>query len=122
MFAKPRDVEETDDTRKNPRGYNVLLQLVSLWYIRLGHLGLNLFKKTIKIISGMPNLDVVKEENFVCLAYDRSKAIRRLNLRVLLDPLKILDILKEDTFKVKFKPYNKRFVRLFIIDRKLQFK
>ena len=25
VFAEPRDVEETDDTRRNPRGYNALL-------------------------------------------------------------------------------------------------
>ncbi len=43
--AEPQDMEETDDTHRNPRGYNVLLQLASLWYIRLGHLGLNLFQR-----------------------------------------------------------------------------
>ena len=68
--AEPRDVEETDNMYRNPRGYNALLQLVSLWYIRLGHLSLNLFKKNVKIISGMPNLDAVKEEDFVCLVCD----------------------------------------------------
>ncbi len=70
MLAEPRDMEETDDTRRNSRGYNVLLQLVSLWYIRLKHLGLNLFKKIVKITSGIPNLDVVKEEDLVYLAYN----------------------------------------------------
>ncbi len=30
VLVEPRDVEETDDMRRNPRGYNVLLQLVSL--------------------------------------------------------------------------------------------
>ena len=70
VSVEPRDVEETDNTRKNPRGYNVLLQFVSLWYIRLGHLGLNLFKKTVKITSGISNLDVIKEEDFDCLACD----------------------------------------------------
>ncbi len=122
MFVEPRDVEETGDMHRNPRGYNTLLQLVSLWYIRLGHLGLNLLKKTAKITSGMPNLDVVKEDNFVCLVYDRSKAVRKSNLKALLDPPKILDILERDTFKVKPKPYNKWFVGLFIIDCKLRFR
>ena len=28
--VKPRDEEETDDLRRNPRGYNALLQFVSL--------------------------------------------------------------------------------------------
>ena len=122
VFAEPRDVEETDDTRKNPRGYNALLQLASLWHIRLRHLNLNLLKKTVKITSGMPNLNIVKEEDFVCLAYDRNKAVRRFNLRAFLNLLKILDTLEGDTFKVKPRLYNKRPVRLFIIDRKSRFK
>jgi len=29
MLAEPRDVEETDNTYRNPRGYNALLQLVN---------------------------------------------------------------------------------------------
>jgi len=115
-------MEETEDPRKNPRGYNALLQHASIWYIRLRHLNLNLLKKTAKIISGIPNLNVVKEENFVYLAYDRSKAVRRFNLRALLNLLKILNTLKKDTFKVKPKPYNKRPIRLFIINRKSRFK
>ena len=60
----------------------------------------------------MPNLDVVKEEDFVYLVYNRSKAVRRPNLRALPDLLKILDTLKRDTFKVKPRPYNKRLIYL----------
>ncbi len=71
--AEPRDMEETDNTRRNPRGYNASLQLASLWHLRLEHLNLNLIKKTAKITSGIPNLDVIKKEDFVCLAYNRSK-------------------------------------------------
>jgi len=67
----------------------------------------------------MSNLDVVKEEDFVCLAYDRSKAVRKPNLKALSNLLKILNTLKRDIFKIKFKPYNKRSIRLFIIDCKL---
>src|SRR6266566_3174661 len=103
--TEPRDVEETDNTHRNPKSYNTLLQLTSLWHIRLEHLGLNLLKKTVKITNGIPNLNTVKKEDFVCLACDRSKAIRRPNLRALPNPLKILNTLKRDTFKVKPKPY-----------------
>ncbi len=70
----------------------------------------------------MPNLDAVKEEDFVYLAYDRSKAVRKPNLKALLDLLKILNTLKEDIFKIKPKLYNKQPIRLFIIDCKSQFK
>jgi len=122
MFAKPRDMEETDDTYRNPKGYNALLQFANLWYIRLRYLGLNLFKKTVKITSGMSNLNAVKEEDFVCLAYNRNKAVRKSNLKVFLNLLKILDTLEGDTFKVKPRPYNKRPIGLFIIDRKSRFK
>ncbi len=122
IFAEPRDVEETDDTYRNPRGYNALLQLTNLWHIRLGHLGLNLLKKTVKIINGIPNLNVVKKEDLVYLAYDRNKAVKRPNLKVFPNLLKILNTLKEDIFKIKPKPYNKRPIRLFIINRKSRFK
>ncbi len=122
MPIEPRDVKKTDDTHRNPRGYNALLQLTTLWHIRLEHLGLNLLKKTAKITSGMPNLNAVKEEDFVCLIYNRSKAVRRLNLRAFPNPLKILDTLKGNTFKIKPRPYNKRPIKLFIINRKLRFK
>ena len=70
----------------------------------------------------MPNLDVVKEEDFVCLAYDRSKVVKKFNLKALPDPLKILNTLEGDIFKVKPRPYNKRPVELFIINRKSRFK
>ncbi len=56
----------------------------------------------------MLNLNVIKEENFVYLAYNRNKTVRRPNLRALPNPLKILNTLKEDIFKVKPRPYNKR--------------
>ncbi len=122
MPVEPRNIEETDDTRRNPKGYNALLQLVSLWYIRLEHLGLNLFKKTIKIINSISNLNTIKEKDFVYLIYNRNKAVKKLNLKVLPDPLKILNTLERDTFKIKPKPYNKRVIKLFIIDCKSQFK
>ncbi len=70
----------------------------------------------------MPNLDVVKKEDFVCLTYNRSKTVRKFNLKAFLDPLKILDTLEGDTFKIKPKPYNKQPIKLFIIDRKSQFR
>ncbi len=70
----------------------------------------------------MPNLDTVKEKDLVYLAYNRNKAVRKPNLKALPNPLKILNTLKGDTFKVKPKPYNKRPIKLFIIDRKSRFK
>ncbi len=70
----------------------------------------------------MPNLNVVKEEDFVYLVCDRSKAVRRLNLKAFPDFLRILDTLEGDIFKVKSKPYNKRLIGLFIIDCKSRFR
>ncbi len=122
ILVKPRDIKKTDDIYRNPKDYNVLLQLVSLWYIRLRHLSLNLLKKTVKITNGMPNLDVIKKKDFVYLVYDRSKAVRKPNLKAFSNLLKILNTLEKDIFKIKPKSYNKRFIKLFIIDCKSQFK
>ncbi len=99
-----------------------MLQLVNLWHIRLRHLDLNLFKKTVKITSGISNLDIVKEKDFVYLVYNRNKTIKKPNLKALLNPSKILNTLKKDTFKIKPKPYNKQLIKLFIINCKSQFK
>ena len=70
----------------------------------------------------MPNLDVVKAKDFVCLTYNRNNAVRKPNLKVLVDPLKILNTQKRNTFKIKPRRYNKRPIELFIINRKSRFK
>ncbi len=56
------------------------------------------------------------------MAYDQNKAVKKPNLKTFPNPLKILNTLKEDTFKVKPRPYNKQPIELFIIDCKSQFK
>ncbi len=66
----------------------------------------------------MPKLNTIKKEDFVCLTYNRSKAVKKTNLEALPNLPKILDTLKRDTFKIKPKPYNKQPIGLFIIDRK----
>ena len=39
-----------------------------LWHQRLGHISLSLLKKTAKITTGIPNFNIIKEEDFHCLA------------------------------------------------------
>jgi len=53
----------------------ILLELVYLWHVRLNYIGLKLLKKIAKTIKGMPDLSFVKEEEFDCLACNRSKIV-----------------------------------------------
>ncbi len=74
------------------------------------------------VIHVILKLDIVKEKDFVCLAYNRSKIVKKFNLKLFLDLPRILNILERDILKVKFKLYNKRLMGLFIIDYKSRFK
>ncbi len=98
--------------------YNLLIFNIT---IRLKYLNLNLFKKTVIIINSISNLNIIKK-NFVYLIYNQSKTVKRFNLKVFSNFPRILNILKEDIFKVKFKFYNKQPIKLFIINCKLQFR
>ena len=70
----------------------------------------------------MPNLNAVKEEKFDCFACNYSKAVKRPSKKPILDLPAVLESLKGNTFKIKPMPYNKRLIRLAIINRKLRYK
>jgi hypothetical protein len=79
-------------------------------------------KKTAKIAQGVPNFNSISEENFLYLACNRAKAVRRLNHRPIDNPEGILDSLEGDTFSIKPISYNKYPIRLLIVDRKSRFR
>ena len=75
-----------------------------------------------KIASGISNFDSIKESDFTCLTCDKAKAIWRLNILIIENLIKVLDVLEGDIFIVKPTFYNKCLVRLFIIDRKTRYR
>lgn len=101
--------------------YQKLLKLVHLWHSRLRHISFKLLKKTAKVSFNISNLDAVKEADFRCTICDQGKLIRRPRTDSIQDPLETLNILEGDIFKISPMPYNKKPIRLFIIDRKARY-
>jgi hypothetical protein len=80
-----------------------------------------LFKKTANIASRISNFSLVKEKDFICLAYIRAKAIRVISRKPIEDLVSILDIIEGDTVKIKPIPYNKKLYNLFLVNRKTRY-
>ncbi|KAK2073479.1 hypothetical protein P8C59_007764 [Phyllachora maydis] len=100
------------------RDYYNLLNLAKLWYVRLGHIGLRLLKKTSSITKGLPNFDKIKEADFHCSSCDRGKAVRRVSKAFIPDPPRVLDSIEGDTVKIRPRPYNRNPIVLLLVNRK----
>ena len=107
---------------KHTQAYQKLLEIAGLWHIRLGHLGLDLLKKTSLIVTGIPNLTAIKEKDFFCLACYRAKATRRPSKKPIASPLKTLEVVEGDTFKIAPTPYNRKPIGLILVDRKTRYR
>ncbi|KAK2069057.1 hypothetical protein P8C59_003664 [Phyllachora maydis] len=83
--------------------YYNLLNLAKLWHVRLGHIGLFLFKKTSSITKGLPNFDKIKEAHFHCSSCDR-------------------DSIEGDTVKIRPRPYNRNPIVLLLVNRKSRYR
>ncbi|KAK2066754.1 hypothetical protein P8C59_000543 [Phyllachora maydis] len=104
------------------RDYYNLLNLAKLWYVRLGHIGLRLLKKTSSITKGLPNFDKIKEADFHCSSCDRGKAVRRVSKALIPDPPRVLDSIEGDTVKIRPRPYNRNPIVLLLVDRKSRYR
>ena len=102
--------------------YQKLLQKALLWHSRLGHISLDLLKKTARLSTGIPNLEAVKPSDFQCEECAKTKAVRRLNAKPIAAPQKVLDRIEGDTFKITPPPLNKKPIGLILVDRKSRFR
>ncbi|KAK2070499.1 hypothetical protein P8C59_004986 [Phyllachora maydis] len=100
------------------RDYYNLLNLAKLWYVRLGHIGLRLLKKTSSITKGLPNFNKIKEADFHCSSYDRGKAVRRVSKALIPNPPRVLDSIEGDTVKIRPRPYNRNPIVLLLVNCK----
>ncbi|KAK2074722.1 hypothetical protein P8C59_008906 [Phyllachora maydis] len=98
--------------------YYNLLNLAKLWYVRLGHIGLRLLKKTSSITKGLPNFDKIKEADFHCSSCNRGKAVRRVSKALIPNLPRVLDSIEGDTVKIRPGPYNRNPIVLLLVNRK----
>ncbi|KAK2068933.1 hypothetical protein P8C59_003547 [Phyllachora maydis] len=104
------------------RDYYNLLNLAKLWYVRLGHIGLRLLKKTSSITKGLPKFDKIKEADFHCSSCDRGKAVRRVSKALIPDLPRVLDLIEGDTVKIRPRPYNRNPIVLLLVNRKSRYR
>ncbi|KAK2068886.1 hypothetical protein P8C59_003502 [Phyllachora maydis] len=100
------------------RDYYNLLNLAKLWYVRLGHIGLRLLKKTSSITKGLPNFNKIKEADFHYSSCDRGKVVRRVSKALIPNLPRVLDLIKGDTVKIRPRPYNRNPIVLLLVNRK----
>ncbi|KAK2073808.1 hypothetical protein P8C59_008057 [Phyllachora maydis] len=116
----------SSSTLKEPnigqRDYYNLLNLAKLWHVRLGHIGLCLLKKTSSITKGLPNFDKIKEADFHCSSCNRGKAVRRVSKALIPDPPRVLDLIEDDTVKIRPRPYNRNPIVLLLVNRKSRYR
>ena len=67
-------------------------------------------------------MDSIKEVDFWCKSCDLAKEVRRPNNKPIQDPDRVLDRLEGDTFKISPTPYNRRRIRLIIVDQKSRYR
>ena len=93
-----------------------------LWHTRLGHIGLDLLKKTARIINGMPNLQKVQDHHFHCRSCDTAKMLRRPSKQAVADPPKVLGRLEGDIVTIAPTALNKKAYALIFVERKSRFR
>ena len=79
-------------------------------------------KKSAKLVINLPNFERVKEADFVCQDCVKAKFVRKVAWSTIPDPELALDRLEGDILTIKPLPYNKKPVRLFLVNRKSRFR
>jgi hypothetical protein len=99
-----------------------LIQAARLWHVRLGHIGLDLLKKTALITKGMPSFQKIKPEHLACKSCDTAKILRRPSKQPVVDPPYALGRIEGDIFIIRPTPLNGRPYGLVMVDRKTRFR
>ena len=63
-----------------------LVEAARLWHVRLGHISLNLLKKTAKITTSIPDFQKVRPTDLVYQSYNAVKILRRPSRKPVTDP------------------------------------
>ena len=73
----------------------------------MSYIDLPLLKKITKLVVNIPNFNFIKNKDFICINYIRSKTIKTTIKGRILNFKSVLDRLEGDIFSIKPKPYNK---------------
>ncbi|KAM7182530.1 hypothetical protein V8F33_014242, partial [Rhypophila sp. PSN 637] len=112
-----------------PKGCNHSIQPVTwlchaarLWHVRLGHIGLELLKRTALVTTGLPNFQKVRPNQLRCTSCDAAKMLRKPSRKPVKDPAHVLDRIEGDIFVIRPTPLNNKPYGLVLVDRKSRFR
>jgi len=100
----------------------VIIEAARLWYVRLGHIRLDLLRKTALVTKGMPDFSGIRLEYIACKSCNVAKLLRRPFSKAIIDPFNALGRIKGDVFVIRPIPLNNKLYRLILVDWKTRFK
>jgi len=99
-----------------------MIKAARLWYVRLGHIRLNLLRKTALVTKRMPDLSGIRPKHIACKSYNAVKLLRQPSFKAIINPPNALGRIKEDIFVIRPIPLNNKPYRLILVDWKTRFK
>jgi len=88
----------------------------------LGHIGLDLLRKTALVTKGMPDLSSIRPEYIVYKSCNTAKLLRQPSSKAIVNPLNALGRIEGDIFVIRPIPLNNKPYRLILVDWKTRFK
>lgn len=104
-------IESITPTTAFKKPSEALIQAAQLWHVRLGHISLDLLKKTAQVTKGMPNFQKVRSEDLVCKSCDSAKILCKLSKRPVVDSPFALGRLEGNIFVIRLTPLNNKALR-----------
>jgi len=99
-----------------------MIEAARLWHVRLGHIGLNLLRKTALVTKGMPDFSGVRPEHIACKSCNAAKLLQQPSSKAVADPPNALGRIEGDMFVIRPMPLNNKPYGLILVDRKTRFK
>jgi len=99
-----------------------MIEAARLWHVRLGHIGLDLLRKTALITKGMPDFSGIRPKYIAYKSCNATKLLRQPSSKAITDPPNALGRIKGDIFVIRPIPLNNKPYRLILVDRKTRFK
>jgi len=93
-----------------------MIETTRLWYVRLGHIKLDLLKKTALITKGMPDFSSIRPEHIACKSCNAAKLLQQPSSKAITNPPDALRRIKGDVFVIRPIPLNNKPYRLILVD------
>ena len=88
----------------------------------MGHIGLDLLRKTALVTKGIPNFSNIRPKYIACKSCNTVKLLHQPSSKAVINPPNALGRIKGDIFVIRLIPLNNKPYRLILVNRKTRFK